>query len=421
MDVEKCNAVRDLIVPYIENELDQSLRNEVEEHMGQCALCRAELYDIKQVMELCAGMPQEEPPEDFHRELHEKLVSISAKQNTAASLKKSRLAFINSRYLKICSSIAAVLILAVLLKGLFPYTKTHDQSAASNMRQFSSSGSASSEPDQEDDAGMTALPDASLYSAENGESDINQNQENAAGGSNDAVLYEEDKPVQAPARKKEEQNAADKNTSKSAAEHEKTQRSLKEDRGTGEECKKKVCLRYVDLILKVDDPEIGKKEVTGYISDFGGVPSEITEASGEYEISGLVEPADASSPVEAPGSGELAFEMPHVRYSGFIEKLGDAFGQDSLVMGEIRSVDVKGQLDSLKEKLSDLNERKALDYEEAVPEEALKIEEEICYAQWQLDDLKQSLDNINVLLSVEKKDAAGDASGDKEFQSAASP
>ncbi|RCX16523.1 putative zinc finger protein [Anaerobacterium chartisolvens] len=419
MDVDKCNAVRDMIVPYIENELDQDLRNQVEEHIEQCELCRTELYDIKQVMELCAGMPQEELPEDFHSQLHEKLVGISAGQNASASLKKSRLAFINSRYLKICSSIAAALILAVLLRGLFPYTKTHDQSEPLNMRQFSSSGSVGSEADLENDAGMAMLPDSSLYGAENGEIIISEKQEKES-GSGDTGSYKQDKPVQAPAKKKENQSSIDKHTPKSTVEHEKTQRSLKEDRGAGQEDKKEACLQGVDLILKVDDPESGREEARTYIADFGGKLTE-AEASGEQDMSGFAEPAEAGGPAEVIGSGKLAFEMPKVQYSGFIEKLGNAFGQDSLVVGESKSVDVKDRLDSLQDQLSGLNEKKASAHEEMVPEEAVKTEEEIGYVQWELDNLKHSLENISVVLSVEKKGAAGDASGDKEIQAPDSP
>ncbi|MCX7921298.1 MAG: zf-HC2 domain-containing protein [Clostridia bacterium] len=109
-----CKEFNELISLYIDNELDEAARSEFEEHARSCDCCKEEFDDIMQTVNYCREIPEEEPPEDFKQKLHSKLVKCKAEEES-----KNKLLTIRNRYIKICSSIAAGLMLVFLLRGFW--------------------------------------------------------------------------------------------------------------------------------------------------------------------------------------------------------------------------------------------------------------------------------------------------------------
>ncbi len=126
MKVKKCTEIRDIMSLYLEGELSSDDINEVEEHVKSCDSCREELEDIKKIVELCNNLEEEELPENFKEQLHEKLVSVSGK-------KKSKILSINSSYIKVASSVAAILLFAVFLRAFFLMNGSYEKSAVQSV------------------------------------------------------------------------------------------------------------------------------------------------------------------------------------------------------------------------------------------------------------------------------------------------
>jgi len=62
---KECNGVRELLSPYIDDELDSDERLKVEAHLESCRSCREELDSIKKTVSLVRRMPIIEPERSF--------------------------------------------------------------------------------------------------------------------------------------------------------------------------------------------------------------------------------------------------------------------------------------------------------------------------------------------------------------------
>ena len=75
-----CKEIRENIVAYIDDELNENERRLFEEHVLGCKECSRELDEMKQVIGLCTDMPLLELPPDFKENLHEKLTAVADEQ-----------------------------------------------------------------------------------------------------------------------------------------------------------------------------------------------------------------------------------------------------------------------------------------------------------------------------------------------------
>jgi hypothetical protein len=112
VEMKACGKINELIAEYIDGELDEEIRLQVAEHLAACKHCKREYEDIMYVVELCRELPEEELPEGFSEQLHNKLVEEKNNQE-----KMNRVVLLRRRYMKIFSSIAAVLLIMVMIKG----------------------------------------------------------------------------------------------------------------------------------------------------------------------------------------------------------------------------------------------------------------------------------------------------------------
>jgi len=112
VEMKACNEIVELIAENIDGELDEESRVQVEEHLAVCQDCKREFEDMMYVVDLCRTLPEEELPEGFSEQLHERLVEEKSRQERI-----NKVVVLRKRYAKIFSSIASVFLIMVLVKG----------------------------------------------------------------------------------------------------------------------------------------------------------------------------------------------------------------------------------------------------------------------------------------------------------------
>lgn len=128
--MKSCGEIIELISLYIDNELDDAKKAEVEEHISSCESCRSEIEELKEVVNMCKNVEDVELPEGFSEKLHEKLMEEKQKQED-----KRRFIVLGSKYMKIASSIAAGIILVFIIRGFWlngSINKTSDMASMAN-------------------------------------------------------------------------------------------------------------------------------------------------------------------------------------------------------------------------------------------------------------------------------------------------
>ncbi len=68
-----CDKVKELLWAYLENKTTAEETAEIETHLEDCAACREELAQQKEIKNALASLPDEELPKDYHTELMQKL------------------------------------------------------------------------------------------------------------------------------------------------------------------------------------------------------------------------------------------------------------------------------------------------------------------------------------------------------------
>ena len=112
-----CIEICGMISAYVDNELQESEKRSFEEHLENCSECRREFDGIVRVLSLCREMPEEELPEGFSIQLHEKLLEIREQQTVW-----NKIIPFSGKSMKIASSIAAVLLVVFMARVfLFNY------------------------------------------------------------------------------------------------------------------------------------------------------------------------------------------------------------------------------------------------------------------------------------------------------------
>lgn len=112
--MKKCSEINELMSMYIDNELDSIQRSEFEKHIENCDPCKKELENIMYIVNLCSDIEEQDLPENFKVQLHEKLVQVKLEEEN-----KNKTAFLKSRYIRILAATAACLAVVVLLRGFF--------------------------------------------------------------------------------------------------------------------------------------------------------------------------------------------------------------------------------------------------------------------------------------------------------------
>lgn len=85
-----CEAVRELLWAYLEQETTAEETAKIEKHLKACADCREELELQKEMVETLSGLPEAELPEGYHTELMQKLQAEAASNVVSFPVRKKK-------------------------------------------------------------------------------------------------------------------------------------------------------------------------------------------------------------------------------------------------------------------------------------------------------------------------------------------
>ncbi len=126
--MRKCNEVMELISLYIDGVLDAKSEAKLLEHVKTCKSCKQELDETKAMVGLYKNIEEVELPADFKEQLHQKLLEERNKEISSPQ----RFVLRHSKLIKLCSSAAAIAIVAFAARGFFGGFKSFDKSELAN-------------------------------------------------------------------------------------------------------------------------------------------------------------------------------------------------------------------------------------------------------------------------------------------------
>nr|WP_315019528.1 zf-HC2 domain-containing protein [uncultured Aminipila sp.] len=87
-----CLEVQEFLSAYIDNELDEEIKKEIQEHINKCAQCRKDVQELKIVIAELSSLEDVPVPEAFHKRLHEALVveGKNIKNSKASTMNKKK-------------------------------------------------------------------------------------------------------------------------------------------------------------------------------------------------------------------------------------------------------------------------------------------------------------------------------------------
>lgn len=77
----KCETIRSMISSYIDKDLNDIEKTELEKHIAECQQCREEYESMLDIIAVCGNLDELELPQSFRAELHQKLVEEKKKRN----------------------------------------------------------------------------------------------------------------------------------------------------------------------------------------------------------------------------------------------------------------------------------------------------------------------------------------------------
>lgn len=107
-----CPEVRELISAYIDGEVSESEKSNIERHLENCPGCRLDYEQTREIVKALHDIHDEELPQGFEAELHGRLKEVSRKKSLG------RVSFINSPRLRALAGIAACLLIMFLARDV---------------------------------------------------------------------------------------------------------------------------------------------------------------------------------------------------------------------------------------------------------------------------------------------------------------
>jgi hypothetical protein len=103
----KCETIRNMISSYIDKDLNDIEKTELEKHLTECEQCREEYESMLDIVAVCGNLEEIELPQNFRTELHQKLVEEKKKKNFFGSI-------LGNRNMKMATGlVAAALVIAI--------------------------------------------------------------------------------------------------------------------------------------------------------------------------------------------------------------------------------------------------------------------------------------------------------------------
>ncbi len=385
-----CMTARENICAYLDNELSTEERRLFEEHIESCDACRREFEEMSEIIGLCTSLPQQELPDGFRTELHERLLAVSdgQKNNVTVIDRTKRL-----RYMKMITSVAAGLLLIFLTGSLIKYG-------------FFQSGLTGKSENSTEMAAMEA-PAQPSASTQYGVADDNGAAVGAA-AKNIAGVNAADTAETAPGIVSFNQSVAAPNGTEAA-------RSVTEsDRGTASVF---AALARVDdtvnnqvstITITVDDPGAVTEKIKALaLENNGGIKEPVLLKSaitsdGQTKAAGAGE-ATATSGTDA--AQPLCYVIPSANYDKFMSSLNGTFGAANVQSGALVTEDLTGTLKD-KMKQSDVIDAKIQELQQDSVKNAEAIDE-LKAEKEQLDDQIETIrldsDFVTITIYINKK------------------
>jgi uncharacterized membrane-anchored protein YhcB (DUF1043 family) len=91
----KCEEIENLLIDYLDNQLDQSQREDVEKHLANCERCLDEMKDLKDILGKMDSEKMELPGEtlkiNFYHMLHAEMAKEEKEKNSTKTIQVKRL------------------------------------------------------------------------------------------------------------------------------------------------------------------------------------------------------------------------------------------------------------------------------------------------------------------------------------------
>jgi|GEM_PF-1138370 len=318
--MKNCNEVRELILLYIDGELDDRELQEFESHIDDCDECKKELNEIKTVIDMCRDIDEVELPENFRDELHEKLVQAKNEQDG-----KSKIIRLRNRYIRIFSAVAAGLLLVVFGKGFY-------------------------------DRGMFAPVKSDMTTRNEAKMEAPQAAPDRADTFSSAEAKNENKAAESSITAKQEAAiCAEEPAQKGSA------------RSTEDEARKLKVAPTAENIIVRSSSEIvvnaaGNEDLDKLTDKIKAIASEngaeFNEAVGEAnQASGVMKQGvtkQVDNGADVSTIRTLNFKVPSLQYERFVTVLTESFGQSN-VQVNMNVEDLTGRVNELNSRLADLN------------------------------------------------------------------
>jgi len=107
----KCETIRNMISSYIDKDLNDIEKTELEKHLAECQQCREEYESMLDIIAVCSNLEELELPQSFRTELHQKLVEEKKKKNFLSGM------FGSTGRKMATGLVAAVLVLVIGIGG----------------------------------------------------------------------------------------------------------------------------------------------------------------------------------------------------------------------------------------------------------------------------------------------------------------
>lgn len=107
----KCETIRNMISSYIDKDLNDVEKIELEKHLAECKQCRKEYESMLDIIAVCSNLEELELPQSFRTELHQKLVGEKKRRNLFGGI-------LGNKGMKMATGlVAAVLVIAIGIGG----------------------------------------------------------------------------------------------------------------------------------------------------------------------------------------------------------------------------------------------------------------------------------------------------------------
>lgn len=108
-----CKFDQNMIQDYLDERLSPEAKAQVDQHLAECETCRREWVEMNNLKQLLFGLPEEELPEGFQEELHEKLLDAAVEKSEAPKKRKWGNGHFR-RHIKAYGAVAAVVLVGVV-------------------------------------------------------------------------------------------------------------------------------------------------------------------------------------------------------------------------------------------------------------------------------------------------------------------